>query len=126
MNLIGGYANAEGDIIVLIDNDGTDPIVGEFAGLPEGSLVSFGGFSGQISYQGGDGNDLVLTYAPPATASLPWSENFDELAEGQYDRYGHYSLEYCNRSGQFGSFERETRNEVCGRRKSCLLHHSGN
>ncbi|WP_422105429.1 T9SS type A sorting domain-containing protein [Winogradskyella sp.] len=46
--------------IVLIQNDGTDPIVGTFHGLPEGASFDFGGFSGVISYIGGDGNDLVL------------------------------------------------------------------
>ncbi|WP_422105423.1 BspA family leucine-rich repeat surface protein [Winogradskyella sp.] len=46
--------------IVLIQNDGTDPIIGTFHGLPEGASFDFGGFSGVISYMGGDGNDFVL------------------------------------------------------------------
>jgi autotransporter-associated beta strand protein len=50
--------------IILIDNDGTDPIAGTFAGLPEGATVTGGAATGQpltISYRGGDGNDVVLT-----------------------------------------------------------------
>ena len=61
LNLLNGYANADGDQIVLIDNDGTDAINGEFDGLVEGAAVAFGDFRGTISYVGGDGNDLVLT-----------------------------------------------------------------
>ncbi|MFO0803525.1 MAG: autotransporter-associated beta strand repeat-containing protein [Gemmataceae bacterium] len=46
----------------IINNDGTDPIVGTFAGLPEGA--TFHGDNGKpflITYRGGDGNDVVLT-----------------------------------------------------------------
>jgi autotransporter-associated beta strand protein len=46
----------------IITNDGNDPIVGTFAGLPEGA--TFIGDNGKpflISYVGGDGNDVTLT-----------------------------------------------------------------
>jgi autotransporter-associated beta strand protein len=62
--------------IILIDNDGTDPIAGTFAGLPEGATVTGGAATGQpltISYTGGDGNDVVLS----ATGSVTYF-----LAEG--------------------------------------------
>jgi hypothetical protein len=46
------------DQFIIIDNQGIDPVVGVFAGLPEGSIVQdyF-----QISYQGGDGNDVTVS-----------------------------------------------------------------
>ncbi|WP_422105424.1 BspA family leucine-rich repeat surface protein [Winogradskyella sp.] len=47
--------------MVLINNDGTDAVVGTFNGYPEGSTITFGNFEGVISYIGGDGNDVVLT-----------------------------------------------------------------
>ena len=50
--------------IVIINNDGSDAVVGQFAGLTEGSAISFGGSQLFISYQGGDGNDVVL-YSQP-------------------------------------------------------------
>jgi hypothetical protein len=51
-----------GDRFVIIDNDGTDPVLGAFAGLPEGSVITMpGGAKLQISYEGGDGNDVELT-----------------------------------------------------------------
>ena len=51
------------DIFTLIDNDGTDPVVGTFNGLPQGSplLSLFNGVQLYISYTGNDGNDVVLT-----------------------------------------------------------------
>lgn len=42
--------------IVIVDNDGTDPVLGTFAGLPEGASIG----TGTISYVGGTGNDVVL------------------------------------------------------------------
>ncbi|TCC36609.1 autotransporter [Kribbella speibonae] len=41
---------------VLIANDGTDPITGAFTNLPEGTRVA--GY--QLTYKGGDGNDVIL------------------------------------------------------------------
>jgi autotransporter-associated beta strand protein len=48
--------------LVLIDNDGTDPVVGTFAGLAEGAIVTApSGATFRISYVGGTGNDVTLT-----------------------------------------------------------------
>lgn len=59
------YTNANFDIFpgaqwLVIDNDGNDPIVGTFAGLPEGAKLYFGGHQWQITYTGGTGNDVAL------------------------------------------------------------------
>lgn len=48
---------APGTTFTIIDNDGTDPVTGTFAGLPEGASIQ--GFI--VSYRGGTGNDVVLT-----------------------------------------------------------------
>jgi hypothetical protein len=49
----------------LIDNDGTDQVVGAFLNAPEGALVNARGTLFRITYHGGDGNDVVATAAPP-------------------------------------------------------------
>lgn len=53
---------------VILDNPGSAAIAGTFTGLPEGSLVtlSYGGnnYRFLLSYEGGDGNDIVLSYWP--------------------------------------------------------------
>jgi hypothetical protein len=69
-----GYA----DTYVLIDNDGSDPVSGTFAGLPEGAVVTpfqTGRPRYRISYVGGDGNDVTLTRVPDATLTISSSSN---------------------------------------------------
>jgi Ca2+-binding RTX toxin-like protein len=59
---------------VLIENDGVDPVRGTFASLAEGALVEFSPIDGatqptrlfQLSYSGGDGNDISLSYRADA------------------------------------------------------------
>jgi hypothetical protein len=52
---------AQGQVITIIDNDGTDPVVGTFRGLPEGAEYDSAGERFIVSYSGGDGNDVTLT-----------------------------------------------------------------
>jgi hypothetical protein len=53
-----GFGPAYGGGFTIIDNDGTDPINGTFAGGP---IQTIGGVPFAISYTGGTGNDVVLT-----------------------------------------------------------------
>lgn len=57
----GGLSPAIGDSFVMIQNDFGDPVIGTFDGLPEGAQFKFSGRLWQITYHGGDGNDVVLT-----------------------------------------------------------------
>ena len=52
-----------GEVFTVITNDGADPVVGTFAGLPEGAAVRMPHEQEyyRISYQGGTGNDVTLT-----------------------------------------------------------------
>lgn len=53
---------ALGQSFEIITNDGTDPISGTFANLPEGaSFTTEFGITFRITYRGGDGNDVVIT-----------------------------------------------------------------
>ncbi len=77
------YAGSEGQTFTLIENDGTDPIVGSFDNsggfilIPEGGSVPWPGsplFNARISYRGGDGNDVVITLvsALKVTSASPY------------------------------------------------------
>jgi hypothetical protein len=57
---INGFVPAATNSFVIIANDGTDPVNGTFAGLPEGTTFTSGGNTYTISYKGGDGNDVIL------------------------------------------------------------------
>ncbi|MEQ8854305.1 LamG-like jellyroll fold domain-containing protein [Gimesia sp.] len=68
LNISSSFTAAAGDQFLLIDNDDVDAVTGNFAGLAEGTLFSFNGNQVYITYQGGDGNDVVLTVnSPPDT-----------------------------------------------------------
>jgi hypothetical protein len=50
----------------IIDNDGADPVAGQFLNLEEGDRIGMRGHEYRITYRGGDGNDVVIeTLAPP-------------------------------------------------------------
>lgn len=62
--LVLEFAPSPGEILRVIDIDGPGFLAGEFAGLPQGGLVTseFGGISHtfRVNYHGGDGNDLTF------------------------------------------------------------------
>jgi autotransporter-associated beta strand protein len=60
-----------GDQFRIIDNQSANPIAGQFFGLPNGSLYDINGFRFLVRYDGGDGNDVVLTLQDvPASGAL--------------------------------------------------------
>lgn len=61
LNALSSEQLVVGNSYTIVNNDGADAIVGTFAGLPEGALTTVGLAQCQITYQGGDGNDVVLT-----------------------------------------------------------------
>ena len=77
VNLTLGFAPAAGQEFYPILNDGVDPIVGTFAGIPDGgSFMDGSGNNWVVDYDGnGDGglvgNDLKFTYEPEPGAALP-------------------------------------------------------
>jgi autotransporter-associated beta strand protein len=64
------YASGVGDSFTIVNNDGTDAVLGTFVGLPQNATLYIGGELFQISYTGGTGNDVVLTrqVTPPKPA----------------------------------------------------------
>jgi len=56
-----GFAPADGQQFVILDNDVADAVVGTFGGRPEGSLITIDGIGYRLSYAGGTGNDVTLT-----------------------------------------------------------------
>ncbi len=63
LSISGSFIQPQCSQVVIINNDGTDPVEGFFQGLPEGTIIPNYLGSGKnvsISYVGGDGNDVVL------------------------------------------------------------------
>lgn len=60
LEVTGSYVpSGQGDALILINNDSGEAVEGTFADLPEGAYVNNNGPM-QITYTGGDGNDVVL------------------------------------------------------------------
>jgi autotransporter-associated beta strand protein len=63
LQLTNSYAAVSpGQTFTLINNTGPAPIAGQFAGLPQGSTLTANNAVFRISYAGGNGNDVALTY----------------------------------------------------------------
>jgi hypothetical protein len=78
LSLLAGFHPAVGRTFEIIANDGSDPVHGRFAGLPQGAKFSAGGEEFAINYHGGDGNDVVLTAlgaVPPPPPAGPEPDN---------------------------------------------------
>jgi autotransporter-associated beta strand protein len=76
LELVVAPGTSGGGAFVILNNRGSQPISGTFAGLPEGAQFNAGGLTWQITYTGGDGNDVVLTREP---ASLQTFEQRRDL-----------------------------------------------
>jgi autotransporter-associated beta strand protein len=61
VSLAAGFTPAIGQAFTIIHDTSANPIRGFFIGLGEGRTFTVGGFSFQITYKGGAGNDVVLT-----------------------------------------------------------------
>jgi hypothetical protein len=53
-----------GTVFTAVSNTAATPISGTFANLADGSTFTAGRNKYQVSYSGGDGNDLTLTVLP--------------------------------------------------------------
>jgi hypothetical protein len=56
-----GFVPPVGTVFRIIDKTGAGPVTGAFSGMPQGHTFTVNGVQLQISYAGGDGNDVTLT-----------------------------------------------------------------
>lgn len=66
-----GYDFKVGQTFTILKNNATSPIVGTFNDLAEGAQFRIGDYMVRITYQGGDGNDVVLK----VTSRIPTAPN---------------------------------------------------
>jgi hypothetical protein len=64
-----GFVPAIGDTFLILQNDGTEPIGGTFLNLPQGAVFGALDTQFQITYTGGDGNDVSITRIAPPSVS---------------------------------------------------------
>jgi len=74
VDFLDKYNPAAGTTFTILDNDGTDAVVGTFKDLAEGATFKApNGAVLKISYKGGDGNDVVLTVVTAGTPDTGFS-----------------------------------------------------
>lgn len=61
LSLSAGFLPADGTQFMVIKNDLSDAITGEFANIPQGTSFAQGGRYYTMNYFGGDGNDVVVS-----------------------------------------------------------------
>ncbi len=90
--LIDGFTPSLGEQFTIINNTSTNAISGQFNGLSEGAIFTSGANQFQISYSGGDGNDVVLSTVAVAKAGGPYTMPYGGTlmldASGSADIYG--------------------------------------
>ena len=70
LHLSVGFPPVEGEEFVILNNDGSEPIVGTFAGLPNGSIATANGLQFRIRYFDAFNNDVILTLTNTAARLL--------------------------------------------------------
>lgn len=70
-----------GQTFTLIDNDGSDEVNGRFAQLPESVTFTSGANKFRISYNGGDGNDVVLTSLTVTNTGISQDANTTQFGD---------------------------------------------
>lgn len=61
LTLSGSYILSAGSELILVNNDGADPISGTFKGIANNQIITIQGTNYLLKYDGGDGNDITLT-----------------------------------------------------------------
>lgn len=69
LSLSLGFLPVPGMMFIIIKNDGAEAVAGTFNGLAEGVAFIVDGKTFTVSYQGGDGNDVILTSVVPEPAT---------------------------------------------------------
>jgi acetyl esterase/lipase len=79
--VVDGADSALGSTFIIIDNDGTDAVIGTFDGIPEGGTVLSDSRLYRVSYRGGDGNDVTVTRVDSSTTLLSQSSATTRVGE---------------------------------------------
>ena len=82
LDAFGSITAGVADSVVLIDNDGTDAVTGQFAGLANASTLTINGESFAIFYDGGDGNDVTLVRVPATVDTVYVDEDWAGTTAG--------------------------------------------
>lgn len=101
LNLSVGYAWGIGDSFTILDKTSPGAVTGTFTGLPAATPLQLGTDWFQIAYDGGDGNDVVVTRIAEPPIDIVWTSaggvdpqpwNLAGIALGSVNSSGTFSL----------------------------------
>lgn len=78
LNLAAGDSLSSSQPYVIVNNDGTDAVVGTFANTPDNAIITAGKNSFRVKYHGGDGNDVALVRFANSTTFLTVDQTIAE------------------------------------------------
>lgn len=81
---VNGFVASKGQSFMIIDNQGSSPVSGIFAGLTEGEILTSNAQRFSITYVGGTGNDVVITALGAVLAPNTGLQSF----RGTYSLFG--------------------------------------
>ncbi len=81
VQLYGEWVINTGDQFTIIDNRSDTAVSGHFSGLDEGDQFTVDGMIFSITYEGGDGNDVVITALNTGSSVNPPNTGFAEMAK---------------------------------------------
>ncbi len=84
--LRGTWQPVPGQVFMIVNNTGTDPIMGTFNGLPQGAVlpnILGSSLNAAISYVGGNGNDVTLTVGNPVATQTTVTASASTATYGQ-------------------------------------------
>ena len=92
LSLVNSFTPSLGSVYEIINNEGSSAVSGTFSGLAQGAIVRAGHDYVQISYTGGDGNDVTLTVVQrPPNSPAPSGTTADLImrdgSSGDYEIY---------------------------------------
>ncbi|MCY2981380.1 MAG: right-handed parallel beta-helix repeat-containing protein [Planctomycetota bacterium] len=85
--IAGTHIPVAGQTFTIVENDGSEAIIGTFHNLPQGATIGNflnSGLPATISYTGGSGNDVVLTVGTIALANIYTVDNLVDENDGVY------------------------------------------
>jgi hypothetical protein len=80
LNTLDGFNS---DLFEIITDRAAAPVINTFAGLAEGAIVEAGERRFNITYQGGDGNDVVLRLVPQLASTTTIDSSVNPSVFGQ-------------------------------------------